>query len=280
VSHLELGPRGRVARAIARSLDGGSREAIRGDRFVLAAGTLGSSAIYLRSILEATGERVTLSGLMDNRQVLVPFLTVRMVGQPYEPDGYQYHQLALGIEGADPAEYLHGQITTLKGALIHPIVHNVPLDLRGALALFRRVRTGLGVVNVNLHDRRRPENRVSVEPESATGRTRLVIDYAPPADEPQRIRHALKVVKTFLRTLGCVVPPGMTHVRPMGASVHYAGTLPMSTDETPHRTSREGRSCAFENLYVVDGAAMPSLPAKNLTFTLMANAVRVAEEAF
>jgi hypothetical protein len=31
---------------------------------------------------------------------------------------------------------------------------------------------------------------------------------------------------------------------------------------------------------VVDGAVMPFLPAKNLTFTLMANAVRIAETAF
>jgi choline dehydrogenase-like flavoprotein len=281
VTHLERGPRGRIARAVARRLDGGGREEIRGDRFALAAGTLGSSAIYLRSIREATGESVALSGLMDNRQVLVPFLTLRMVGRPYEPEAYQYHQLALGLEGAEPAEYVHGQITTLKGALIHPIVHNVPLDLRGALALVRRVRTGLGVVNINLHDTRRPENRVSLAREGADGGTRLVIDYRPPADEPQRLRRALRTVRRCLRALGCVVPPGMTHVRPMGASVHYAGTLPMSTDggdEGPHRTTRAGRSSVFENLFVVDGASMPFLPAKNLTFTLMANAARVAEE--
>jgi hypothetical protein len=29
-----------------------------------------------------------------------------------------------------------------------------------------------------------------------------------------------------------------------------------------------------------DGSTFPDLPAKNLTFTLMANATRIAEEAF
>jgi choline dehydrogenase-like flavoprotein len=36
----------------------------------------------------------------------------------------------------------------------------------------------------------------------------------------------------------------------------------------------------MENLVIADGASFPSLPAKNLTFSLMANAVRVAERAF
>jgi hypothetical protein len=37
----------------------------------------------------------------------------------------------------------------------------------------------------------------------------------------------LKRYRSFLWQLGCVAPPSMTRSRPMGASVHYAGTLPM-----------------------------------------------------
>ena len=72
----------------------------------------------------------------------------------------------------------------------------------------------------------------------------------------------------------------MTHVRPMGASVHYAGVLPMSASPAPLTCTRECRSNDFENLYFVDGTTFPFLPSKNLTFTLMANAARVAEQAF
>jgi choline dehydrogenase-like flavoprotein len=72
----------------------------------------------------------------------------------------------------------------------------------------------------------------------------------------------------------------MLHIRPMGASVHYAGTIPMTTDKAPRTTSPHGRSNDFDNLYFVDGTSFPFLPAKNLTFTLMANAVRVAENEF
>ena len=87
-------------------------------------------------------------------------------------------------------------------------------------------------------------------------------------------------VRAALRTLGCVVPPGMAHVRPMGASVHYAGTLPMSATPGPWTTTAECRSRDFPNLWLVDGSPLPFLPAKNVTFTLMANASRVAAAEF
>jgi choline dehydrogenase-like flavoprotein len=72
----------------------------------------------------------------------------------------------------------------------------------------------------------------------------------------------------------------MTHARPMGASVHYAGLLPMSTRAETKTTSVAGQSHDVDNLFFVDGTTFPFLPAKNITFTLMANAARIADLAF
>jgi choline dehydrogenase-like flavoprotein len=66
----------------------------------------------------------------------------------------------------------------------------------------------------------------------------------------------------------------------MGASVHYAGTIPISATPTQFTASTNCRSHDFDNLYFVDGTTFPFLPAKNLTFTLMANATRVADLEF
>jgi choline dehydrogenase-like flavoprotein len=66
----------------------------------------------------------------------------------------------------------------------------------------------------------------------------------------------------------------------MGASVHYSGTIPMSNNNAQFTTSKFGQSSDFDNLFFVDGTTFPFLPAKNLTLTLMANAVRVADLAF
>lgn len=278
--HFRLDERKRATALVVTPVDGGPPRELPIDRLVLAAGTLSSTKIVLRSVQEATGDTPRLGGLMDNRQLLVPFLNLRMLGRSFSAETYQYHLLGLGIETGTPGEYIHGQITTLKTALMHPIIQRLPLDLRSALVLARATHAALGVVNVNLHDTRRPDNHVTLVPGESGGPARLAIRYAPAPHEPEAVKRALGLVKRALWELGCIVPPGMVHVRPMGASVHYAGTLPMTKDPAPWTTDAHCRSRDVENLYLVDGATFPFLPAKNITFTLMANAVRVAEAAF
>jgi choline dehydrogenase-like flavoprotein len=271
----------RAAALVVTPVAGGPSCELAADYIVLAAGTLSSAKIVLRSVYEATGRTVRLAGLMDNRQLLVPFLNLRMLGRRFKTDSYQYHLLGMGLETEAPAEYVHGQITTLKTALLHPIIQRLPVDVRTAITVTRATRAALGVVNVNLHDTRRPDNHVTlVAGEGGGPPTRLGIHYAPPPGEPERMRQVIRRVTRALWALGCIVPPGMLHVRPMGASVHYAGTLPMTREPGPWTTDALCRSRDFENLYLVDGSTFPFLPAKNLTFTLMANAVRVAEGAF
>jgi hypothetical protein len=249
------------------------------ESLVLAAGTLSSSKIYLDSVYHQTGEILQLHGLMDNRQVLVPFITLDMLGKNYNPDSYQYHQLAIGFEMED-SDYIHGQVTTLKTALMQPVLQFMPLDWKTAAFLGRNLHAAMGVINVNYSDTRREGNIVSIKPGSTNDTSTLETCYSPPADEKKKIAASLKRVKKFFRSLGAIVPPGQAHIRPMGASVHYSGTLPMSKEPKPQTLSPDCKSHDFENLYIVDGTSFPFLPAKNLTFTLMANAARVADKEF
>lgn len=274
--YFRLDPGGTIQSIVGRSLSTGEHLELPVERLALAAGTLASAKIVLRSVLVATGEAVTLPGLMDNRQALVPFLNLRRLGRPVPETSYQYHLLGMGLTSPNPAEYIHCQISTLKTALIHPIVQALPFDIRTALAITRATRAALGVVNVNFLDTRREENTLSLDLGSGPDRPRLRIAYRPPDDEPVRIRAALGRLRRALRQLGCVVPPGMAYIRPMGASVHYAGILPMSRAPGRWTTTPEGRSRDFPNLFLADGSTFPFLPAKNLTFTLMANAARLA----
>ena len=246
---------------------------------VLAAGTLCSSMILLRSIYEDSGQLVTLRGLMDNRQVLMPFLNLTMIGKAYEPKSYQYHQLVIGLEGGSAKDYVHGLVTTLKTALIHPIIQSIPMDLGTSVRLFRNLHAALGLVNINFSDDRRESNFLRLEPANG-GPPGLVVHYENPSGEPERIAKTARLFRKVLWKLGCIAPPPLTHIRPMGASVHYAGTVPMCHTNEGFTCTEFCQSRDVANLYFVDGTTFPTLPAKNLTFTLMANAVRVAEEAF
>ncbi|MGE3142321.1 MAG: GMC oxidoreductase [Hyphomonadaceae bacterium] len=278
VSHFECAG-GALAGAMAYPLNGGAEERFTADAYVLAAGAISSSNIVLRSHFKATGEIVRLEGLMDNRQVLAPFFNLAMLGKAYDAGSYQYHQLACALPGEAGAEAVHAQITTMTTASAHPVLQSLPLDMRSAMGVFRLLRSGLGVVNLNFADRRRAGNYLTLAPEGDAWPA-LSIRYRPPEGEAKMIRAALARTGKFFADLGAPLIPGMAHIRPMGSSVHYSGTLPMSAEPRAWTVSRECRSHDFDNLYVIDGAAMPALPAKNLTFTLMANAVRVAEEAF
>lgn len=281
-SHFELKSDGTIAAVKGHVVDSGLAQAYSADAYVLAAGALGSSNIVLRSHYKAHGEIVSLRGLMDNRQVLAPFFNLSMFGRDFEQDTYQYHQLAIGIEPTAQQGYVHGQVTTLKSATTHPIFSGLPLDLKSGIDVFRTLRSGLGVVNLNFRDQRRDSNYLTL---SKTEQDKddwpaLSIHYRPADGEQVEIRKHCDIVGRFFRGLGAPLIPGMTRIRPMGSSVHYAGTLPMSETRAPWTVSPTCQSHDIDNLFVVDGAAMPSLPAKNLTFTLMANAVRVAETAF
>jgi len=277
VTRLALGPGGRVRGVVGRVLADGGERVFDADRVALAAGTLLSTRIFLQTLRHETGERVRLGGLMDNRQLLVPFVNLGMLGARFSADSYQYHLLGLGLESADPKEYVHGQITTLKTALVHPLVQRLPLHLGASTRIFRALHAALGLVNVNFRDTRRQDSYVELADDDSG---RLCIGYTPDTGEPARIAAALGRVKRALRALNCIVPPGMVHVRPMGASVHYAGTLPMTATAAPFTTTAACESRDIGNLFMVDGATFPFLPAKNLTFTLMANAVRIAEAVF
>lgn len=276
-TRVEADGTNRVRRLHAEHVASGAKLVLESEFIALAAGTLASSKLFLDSLRAHGGAAPTLTGLMDNRQVLVPFVNLSMLRKRVELDSYQYHQLALGLERPDPRHYVHGLITTLKSALIHPIVQSVPFDLRSALWIFRNAHAALGLLNVNFHDERRDTCTLSLELEP-DGSSKLLVRYVPAPEEPARIRTTLADVKKALRLLGCVVPPGMTHVRPMGASVHYAGALPMRRDRAPLTTSPQAESHDLAGLYFVDGSTFPFLPAKNLTFTLMANAARIADE--
>jgi choline dehydrogenase-like flavoprotein len=281
-SYFEFAPSGSIEHLLSYDLAGGAPKQHTAEAYVLACGTLSTSNLILRSIYKSKREIIRLTGLMDNRQLLAPFCNLSMLGRPHNAKSYQYHQLAFGIEADDPAKYVHGQITTLKAASTHPIFRSLPLDLRSAIGVFRKLRSSLAVLNLNFCDWRREENYITLSEKSQTahGWPAMAIRYRAPADEAQTYSKAHATARGFFRELKAPLIPGMTHIRPMGASVHYSGTLPMSLKKSPWAVSPECRSYDIDNLFVVDGSVMPSLPAKNLTFTLMANAVRVASKFF
>ena len=213
VTHFELDRARRVTAVVAETLDDRTTRRFDVDRLVLAAGTLSSCKIILDSVFRHSGECVVLRGLMDNRQILMPFLNLHMVGQQFNPDSYQYQQLALGTSATD---YVHGQITTLTTALIHPLVQQLPLDFRSALSVFRNVHAALGLINAMFCDTRRDDNCVTLGGDPSHARSTLVVKYSPPRVSSDGLPRLPGRCAAFFGNLAASCPPACLTCVPWG----------------------------------------------------------------
>ncbi|MEP7380295.1 MAG: GMC oxidoreductase [Gemmatimonadota bacterium] len=275
VSRVLLGPNDRAVGVEATPVAGGSAVRFPAERVILAAGALATTRIYLQTLAADGRQGVRLPGLMDNRHVMVPFVNLRRVGREVAMASYQFHMLAMGLDTGDWRSDVHGQISTLKAASVHPIVHSLPFDLRTSIKIFRRMRSALGVANIWLADTRRNAN-VAFLQQMGDGATRLTLEYGDEDHDMDATHVAIERTRRGLRALGCIAPAAMVKILPRGSSVHYAGTIPMCDAELEHSSRGDGSVRGFPGLFVVDGAGFPWLSAKNLTFTLMANATRIA----
>ena len=72
-----------------------------------------------------------------------------------------------------------------------------------------------------------------------------------------------------------IYPLGLfSRFSPPGTGVHYGGWLPMGVD-----CDLLGRPSKSKNIHVVDSSILPSIPAGPITFTIMANALRITSSA-
>jgi len=272
---LTAGARVVGVEAVPVGARGGPGIEVRAERVILAAGALATTQLYLQTLAAQGRPEVSLSGLMDNRHVMVPFVNLRRIGRDVALASYQFHMLAMALDTGDWRTDVHGQVTSLKAASVHPIVHSLPFDLRTSLRVFRRMRAALGVANIWLADTRREGNVARLQ-RMIDGSTQLVLEYGDDGHDLRATHDAISRTRAGLSAMGCLAPKGMARILARGSSVHYAGTIPMTHASHEHTSSVGGEVRGMPGLYVVDGVGFPWLPAKNLTFTLMANATRIA----
>jgi len=90
-------------------------------------------------------------------------------------------------------------------------------------------------------------------------------------------KRAGALLNKFLIRNGYIQLPRSNNLLSLGSDIHYGGTLPMSDTASTYSTNLNCESYEHQNLYVIDASWMPDIPEKPHTFTLMANAFRVAE---
>ena len=257
----------------ARHVPGGERLRFEAGRLILAAGTLGTARI----VLESQGLFGARLPLVSNPYTYFPCLNLNLIGRaPRELRHSLTQAMAMYLprdaRGAAAAP-LMAQAYSYRSLLAFKLIKEMPLAMPQGVQLAQLMQPALVIVGVHHAEGPGAGKALWLEPGAPGGPARLRIEYGAGAGEAERRREHERGLMRCFRRLGCValrrIDPGQ------GASIHYGGPLPMTREERGMTTEPGGRLRGTRGVYIADGAAFPDLPAKGLTFTLMANARRV-----
>lgn len=239
---------------------------------VLAAGTLGTARIVLRS-LNRYGVPVPL---VVNPYTYVPCINLKamMVGGYPPSSRHSLSQLTAVFQPPDRSPPLHVSIYSYRSLLTFKLLKETPLAAASARRLLQALLPTITILGVHHPDAPDPGKSIQLVRDPRGGPDQLAIDYAIGPSQSARINAAESACLRCFKSMGCLP---IRKIRPgHGSSIHYAGTFPMRSHPTDTQTWPDGRLGTTRNVYLADGSLLPDLPAKGLTLTLMAQANRVA----
>jgi choline dehydrogenase-like flavoprotein len=176
-------------------------------------------------------------------------------------------QLAATLAGSDTREMIS---LYYPGALPRAdLAADMPLPYSTSLSLLTRMLGGVLAVQVWLPVRLQAGNTLTL---AEDGSIRIDFRCRPRFDN-------LSFLLRQFRRIGAYSLPRLASESPPGWGFHYAGCLPMRVWPQTYETHVDGRLWDSRRVRVVDASVLPSLPAKNHSLSMMANAARIAEEA-
>lgn len=245
---------------------------LEGATLLLAANAINTARIVLRSF-GLYGARVPL---LSNPYHYIPMLNLRMLGRRAHDRRHSLAQL-FGLYNAPHrnGDYVTAALYSYRSLLLYKLVKEMPLDPRLGLLAARAMMTCFTIAGVHHPDTHSRQKWLELERGSTVDILRA--HYEITTEEQRLIALDLSGVKRAMRALGCL--PLRTINPGHGSSIHYAGTLPNADIESAIRTDSLSRVRGTRSVFVADSSSWNYLPAKGLTFTIMANARRVAADA-
>jgi choline dehydrogenase-like flavoprotein len=246
----------------ARNLKENTDEIWRARKLCIGAGALNTARI----VLESHRDYETRLPVLDNPMTCLPFFSAGRIGAGFSTHDSSLGQLNLITKDAESGEILQGTLYGTTGPLRSDVLFTLPLSFRSNLALMKYAAPAMGLLMLFHPGIENSKNYVRLR-ESGE----LEIEFSPVQGHPLTERRIIKL----LRKLGYLSHRSLIQRPGMGQGLHYAATLPMRSDPKRYQTDPDGLLSGGRHVHIVDGACFSHLPAKNLTFTIMANALRI-----
>jgi len=247
----------------SRDINTGSKRIFRCRKLILCLGALNTA----RTVLKSYQDDQTKLPILENPCSFTPLISLRRIGMPLEKHSYS-SQLNIFYSGPLWPKPVVGMIYGLDGLLRSDILFNIPLAVSGSIAAAKYLLPAMSLLQVFYPEDGRKSNTLKIDKSG-----HLVINYE--LQKPCVVERRL--LKSFRKT-GYYSIPSLIRYTEAGMSIHYGGSLPMKKDpQNKYETFPNGRLNGSRHVYIGDSANFPNLPAKNLTFTIMANSMRIAE---
>lgn len=248
----------------------GQSRVLQARRLYLGTGAVNSTRILARS-LRLAGKPIALK---DSQYFFFPLLLYR---KARETPTFTLAELFLELlNPAISPHFIHFQLYGLNSIFQQTLRAMVPALLRRRL-LLEQVEKRFILFQGFLHSEHSGGLELTLE--SSTEMTDRVTlrGIGNPASLPVA-RAAQRLLRSLLIPHG-LVPPFYLKMVPLGRSFHMGGSFPMGGSDAVFRSDRQGRPAGLGSVHLLDAATFPSIPATTITFSIMANADRIAGES-
>jgi choline dehydrogenase-like flavoprotein len=252
-----------------RRLEKGEPWTAMGARAFLGAGVLPSTKILLTS-LEAYWQPLTIR---DSQYFLFPLLQVAGTSGVREEALYTLSQIFLEL--TDPAESphtVHLQLYSYNDLISAALRHSLRFM---AIDPFVRLLEGrMLIAQGYLHSDHSSHLRVELQRDGAEPELKIASEIDPAVSA--RVRRVVRKLVRHAPDLRALPIEPMLQIASPGRGFHSGGTFPMHSKPGPFQTDTQGRPTGFTRLHVVDSTVLPTIPATTITYSVMANAHRIA----
>jgi hypothetical protein len=242
-------------------------------KLVLASGAIGSARIVLRSL----GKDSDRLPILSNPHSYIPCVQPTMLGKGLESKRLGFGQLSYFIDKVgDDAGLSVASSYSYQSLMSFRLLNNFPLNMADARNFIRYLTPSLIIMIVQHPDTMSSKKYLKLvpAPDSPT-KDKLETHYSLDDNEEETWRKRDKQYASLMRKFRTYAVKRIPTEH--GSSIHYAGSLAFSKTKKEFSLSPSGRLHGTKNVYVADSSGFNYLPAKGLTFTLMANAHITAE---
>jgi choline dehydrogenase-like flavoprotein len=237
----------------------------KGKKLILAAGAINTAKIVLKTYQDFH----TKLTLLDNPSLQIPFVAPSSLGHRLEIDAFGLVILNLIWESTTFNCILQGTILELTSLMRADFFADLPFSANANLALIRNLSPAMLGMQLFF-----PASIQSPSFLSLRENGHIHIQGQPNTIDLSKIKGLLR----HFRRLGAWSHPLLVMKVPTGHTIHYAGTLPLrSSPEKKYECNPFGRLYGSHHVFIADSSGFPMLPAKNMSFTMMANAMRIAD---